>query len=224
MSFEFKNKLLQEVLEDPTRRNIVKELALKNQETFIILYRDVLHLKETTARHHLKFLVDNNIIQRIKMSGSRTNLLQINPLVIHDVRSFLHINRPYLFIGMLGKEKFSLEIDSSLHALENQNIHVEKMVFFCGKNNQNIIDSDQELKQLVSKSNIEIIFTELYDIEKVLKDMNQFILRIIFDYQIIANVTRGTKIHSIALYQLARDYGFSRYYVPEGTNQLLKLN
>ncbi len=224
MSFDFKNKLLQEVLEDPTRRNIVRELALKNKETFIILYRDVLHLKKTTARHHLKFLVDNNVIQRIKVSGSRTNLLQINPLVIHDVRTFLQINKPYLFIGMLGKEKFSLEIESSFHALEKQNIHVEKMVFFCGKINQNEIDTDQELKQLVSKSNTEIIFTELYNIEKVLKDMNQFILRIIFDYQIIANVTRGTKIHSIALYQLARDYGFSRYYVPEGTNQLLKLH
>ena len=224
MSFEFKNKLLQEVLEDPTRRIIVRELALKNQETFIILYRDVLHLKETTARHHIKFLVDNNIIQRIRVSGTRTNLLQINPLVIHDVRSFLQIDKPYLFIGMLGKDNFGVEIESSLLSLEKQNIHSEKMVFFCGKNNQIEIDSDKELMHLVSKYNIEIIFTELYDIEKVLKDMNQLILRIIFDYQIIANVTRGTKIHSIALYQLARDYGFSRYYVPEGTNQLLKLN
>lgn len=224
MSLNFKGKILQEILEDPTREKILKELLNRRKETFIILYRDVLHLKESTARHHLKYLIKNDVIQRSKKVGTRTSILQINPLFIHEIRSLLHIVKPLAYIGMIGKENFAEEIESSVLSLTSQNYYLEKVFIFCGINNKEELVKDKKIKNLQSKLSIEIIYTELFDFEKVLKDINNLILRIIFDYQLVANITRGTKIHSIALYQLARDYGFLSFYIPEGTNKIIKLH
>jgi len=202
-----------EVLENPVREKIIKEF-LKKQEILEYQYiKDYVKKDTTRPDYHLNLLVESGLLERTKGRGNyRLNLQNLQLL-----RNIYKRMTPICLIGGLGKE---VELYSEiLDMLKNISIIPRKYVIITSP------EANKEFEQLSSKDDFKKIYdvdTKLHlfdyikelkgDYDKIQEFSEKLIREHIYNFEIITELTGGTKLITIALVKLAEKYNLRKIY------------
>ncbi|MFX0125552.1 MAG: hypothetical protein ACFFAE_18160, partial [Candidatus Hodarchaeota archaeon] len=128
---------------------------------------------------------------------------------------FVHTQK-YAYLGMVGKKNPSLQLNQSLKRLKSQGWTFKGVYIFTTTEIIKTLKNDEHwlsLKKILSESHL--VDVPLLEFEQSYKIMKQVIEDNISQYSIIADITGLTKIHTLSLYILAKEYGLKRFYLPE---------
>ncbi len=198
-----------DILENETRKKIINEfLRVKD----IIDYNDIKKVVEhDTSRpdYHLNLLVENHFIRRIRGRGK----YRLNEIMVQPLRELLKIKVPICLIGGLGIE-ISLYVDV-LDALRKVSLIPQKYILLTSPEvKAKFTNLNKELSQ-----KIETILYEL-DYQTVLREnyaklkelLDQIVRKEILNFDILCELTGGTKPISIALMELSKEYHLQSIY------------
>lgn len=205
------------LLEEPNRKKFVETIFKERVIDFKTLYSEKLEISETNARYHLKQLVDNEIVEKIKQKGSKAIYLILNPLNIERIRVLLNETRKYVYFGLIGRDTPVEQFNSTIEKLKAENYEIIDFRVFGGSDAINEFQKNKEM------SSIYVSLLDLFNFEQTLIDIEEQIKEKIKGHSIIADVTGSTKIHTIALYNLAVLYGLKKIYNPKGEGKLIFL-
>ncbi|MHA1169283.1 MAG: ArsR family transcriptional regulator [Candidatus Hodarchaeales archaeon] len=207
--------MLTRILEEIVRNRFVKKVLDSNRIRFKDLYQ-VLDLSETTARHHLKILLENGIIETTKEKGSRALILSVSKPFIERIRQYYDMKAPSVYLGMAGKNQPGEQVYSTVRRIEGNNISFKSVEIFTTGENSEILKKSDGWSRLLSQGKTgSVNVVKLYDYPSTVKVMTRVMNHYIENHSIIADITGGTKIHTLSLYKLAKFYGCKSVYVPE---------
>ena len=168
------------------------------------------HVKNITNRadYHLQKLVKYNILERAKGRG----YYYLNEIAIQPMRRFLNQPVPICLIGGLGETSlFSL----ILEAFEQVSLVPKKYILFTSSEvHDNFKKLDKSKFSSIEVEVVELPYQKVLreNLEKVNKELETRIKKEIYNYEIICEITGGTKPVSIGLMNLALKYGLRRCY------------
>jgi len=193
----------------PYRKAIIQMFPIDKFKK--ISYEDVKeHVKNITNRadYHLQKLVKYNILERAKGRG----FYYLNEIAIQPMRKFLNQPVPICLIGGLG----DLNLFSSiLKAFEQVSLVPKKYILFTSPEvHDNFKTFDKSKFSSIETEVCELDYKNILreNLEKVNKELDNRIKKQIYDYEIICEITGGTKPVSIGLMNLALKYGLRRCY------------
>lgn len=200
-----------EVLENRNRKKIVNEFIRKKTELEYSHISQLLSGEEGTNRpdFHLDVLVKAGILKRLKKRG----YYKLNEKVIQPLRGHFNERLPICLIGGLG---IYLELVSEiLMSLQEFSLLPKKYIFITSP------EIKDEFEKLDKSGFVNIDF-EIFDydyqeilrgeIEELYEILEKIIKKEIFSFEIICEITGGTKPVSLALNNLALEYGLNRSY------------
>lgn len=205
------------------KRTIEKSFEDKNREKIILMFleddsKEIYEFNEISsylinknmskrADHHLKRLVKDGMLEKTERGSYTLNAIARQPL-----RNYYKKTVPICLIGGLGIPTLFNDV---LAAFEEISILPRKYVLFTSP------DYHEEFRKL-DKSKYEEVETVVreFDYQKVLRENYQQIyeeLEKIFkeeikNYEIVCEITGGTKPVSIALLNLSTEYNLRRCY------------
>ncbi|MFX0075507.1 MAG: hypothetical protein ACFE96_08700 [Candidatus Hermodarchaeota archaeon] len=210
---------LQDILKEPTRKKFVQTILETNEIEFKLLYTNYLKISETNARHHLKQLEDNQIVTRSKKAGSKSIFLHLNPKFLEEARGFFDIPRIYAYLGFVGL-KGAQQVTDIISTLISNQWTFKKLIVYTTQQTFDTMKEDILWKQLLEKfTDSELLAIERSDYNAIHETLREKIEDLLVDYSLVTDVTGLTKLHSLALYSLARVYGLKRVYIPEDDSQ-----
>lgn len=205
-----------ESLKEETRKKFVETLLNQGLTDFKSLYTDYLKISETNARHHLNVLLEDDIVVKEKKPGTKAIYLRISPRFIERARRYFEDTQKYAYLGMVGKKNPGLQLNQSLERLQSHGWTFKALYIFTTIEIIDILKNDDnwlDLQKILSE--VQLVEVPLLEFEHTYQTMKQVIDDIISNYSIIADITGLTKIHTLSLYILAKEYGLRRFYLPE---------
>ncbi|MFX1284739.1 MAG: hypothetical protein ACFFB5_13855 [Promethearchaeota archaeon] len=205
-----------ESLKEATRKKFVETLLNQGLTDFKSLYIDYLKISETNARHHLNILLESNIVVKEKQPGTKAIYLRISPRFIERARRYFENTQKYAYLGMVGKKNSGLQLNQSIERLKSHGWAFKALFIFTTTEIIEILENDDNWLNLQRiHSEAQLIEVPLLEFEPTYQTMKQVIDDIILNYSIITDITGLTKIHTLSLYILAKEYGLRRFYLPE---------
>ncbi|TXT61198.1 MAG: hypothetical protein BAJALOKI1v1_1160003 [Promethearchaeota archaeon] len=200
-----------EVLENPVRDTIIRTFLEKK---VIINYNEIKQLVgQDTSRpdYHLNILVESGLLERTRGRGN----YELKKEMIQPLRKKYDILVPICLLGGL--------IDINLYAnildglKEEVSIIPKKYFILTSPNIKEKFEKEAEKHNLTQKYGVEPLF-ELFeydselkgDISKIRTQAEMVIKKNIFEYEIICDLTGGTKLVTIALSKLSEDYNLRK--------------
>ncbi len=201
-----------EVLENPVRNTIIRKFL---EVQGVINYKEIKQLvgKDTSRPdYHLNILVESNLLERTKGRGN----YELNKQMIQPLRKKYETLVPICLIGGLGEVSLYGDI---LDGLREVSILPKKYILLTSPKIKKEFEKEATEKNLKQKYNVNFTF-QLFDYETELKgDMvkikdqaEQLIQDHIFNFEIICDLTGGTKLVTIALSNLAERYNLRTIY------------
>lgn len=214
-----------DLLKEETRNKFVKVLLEENILDFKSLYTQYLQISETNARHHMKLLLEIEIIQKEKQQGTKAMFLKINPRFVERARKYFNTEQKYIYLGMAGETNPDEQIMNAHNRTIKNNWKIKATYIFT------TVETIKKLKgskgwTTLNKQviNIHLVPVPLLEFEATYNTMKNIIESQIQHTSIIADVTGLTKIHTLALYILAKEFGLTRIYLPKDeSNQIILL-
>ncbi|MBN1800383.1 MAG: helix-turn-helix transcriptional regulator [Candidatus Lokiarchaeota archaeon] len=199
---------LNEALENPNRKKIMFYFLSERKALYYEQIKD--HVRNDTSRpdFHLKKLVDAGLLKRIKKRG----YYKINETSIQPLRSLFQEIVPICLIGGLGQLDLFTAV---LAALEDISILPKKYLLLTSPElSKDFKKFDKgkfkSVKTEVKAVNFQEILRENYP--EVLSNLEDLIIENINEFEIICELTGGTKPVSLALRELSDKYGLKRMY------------
>jgi hypothetical protein len=201
-----------EVLENPVRDTIIREFLEKQD---VINYSDIKDLVgQDTSRpdYHLNILVESGLLERTKGRGN----YELNKKMIQPLRKKYEILVPICLIGGLGDISLYTDI---LDGLKKVSILPNKYFLLTSPQIKGDFQKDAKEKNLKQRYDVDTVF-ELFDYDtelrgdmfKIKEKTEELIKDNIFDYEIICDLTGGTKLVTIALSNLSEQYNLRKIY------------
>jgi len=198
-----------ELLENHIRKKIIIEF-LKNKGTLTYEQVKELVINDTNRPdYHLGLLVENYYLQRIKGKGN----YKINEKIIQPLREFLKIKAPICLIGGFGIEP-SLFIDI-IDALTQLSIIPKKYILITSpeaKSKFFKIKNQSEIKIKIDIKEFDYMSILRENYEKIHQEIENIVIKEIMKYNLICELTGGTKPITIALMKIAEEYHLNRIY------------
>lgn len=205
------------------KRTIEKSFEDKNREKIILMFleddsKEIYEFNEISsylinkkmskrADHHLKRLVKDGMLEKTERGSYTLNAIARQPL-----RNYYKKTVPICLIGGLGIPTLFNDV---LAAFEEISILPRKYVLFTSP------DYHEEFRKL-DKSKYEEVETVVrkFDYQKVLREnyqqiyeeLEKILKEEIKNYEIVCEITGGTKPVSIALLNLSTEYSLRRCY------------
>lgn len=197
-----------EVLDNPVREKIIKEFF---KEKEILNYKHIKELVEqdtTRPDYHLNILVESDFLERTKGRGN----YELNKEMIQPLRKKYNQMVPICIIGGLGLVSLFEEL---IEQLKEISILPKKYIILTSEK----IKKEFEEEKLDEVSEVEIGM-ELFDYKEVLRgdyeriytEAKKLIEQELFKYEVICELTGGTKLVTIALNELADNYHLRKIY------------
>lgn len=200
---------LDEIFENPSRNTIMKMFPLDKKQK--IPYEDIKEkVKDLTSRpdYHLSLLVEYGLLIRAKGRG----LYQLNEIAIQLLRIYFKKTPPICLIGGLGDLTLFTDI---LEAFEQISRLPKKYILFTSPEvNDNF--------KVLHKGKFARIITEVHEFDyqtvlrenynKIYQELKTCFDKEIYDFEIICEITGGTKPISIALMNLGLNYSLRKSY------------
>ncbi len=201
-----------EVLENPVRDTIIRKFL---EEQDVINYKEIKELvgKDTSRPdYHLNILVEGGLLERTKGRGN----YELNKRMIQPLRKKYETLVPICLIGGIGDISLYRDI---LEGLKDVSILPKKYILLTSPQIKQDFENAANETDLKQKYDVDTEF-QLFDYEMELKgDMvkikdkaEQVIQEHIFDFEIICDLTGGTKLVTIALSNLAEKYNLRTIY------------
>ena len=217
-------EVLVDSVKEETRQKFVETLFEHELLDFKSLYTDFLEISETNARHHLKLLMKNGIIQKEKQKGTKAIYLRITPKFLERVRTLRKIQPKYAYLGMIGIQDLGLQAKQVIHRLISNRWEIEVLLFFTTEQVIKMLKKDTDWLQLKKEfPDTTLVQVPLYDFDETFQIMKDHIENQVLRFSVLADVTGATKIHTLALYSLAKEYGLKRIYIPKEGNHVITL-
>ncbi len=199
-----------EVLENPVRDTIIRKFLEKKE---IINYKEIKALVgEDTSRpdYHLNILVESGFVERTKGRGN----YELNKQKIQLLRKRYEILVPICLIGGLGDVSLYANILDSLREVSIIPKEYFLLTSLKVKNkfrksfSENNIQKKYDVKESFQIFNYE---TELKgDIIEIKDQAEKIIQKKIIEYEVICELTGGTKLATIALSNLSEKYNLRK--------------
>lgn len=213
-----------DAIKEENREKFVKALVEQDIVNFKTLYSEQLEISETTARHHLQYLLDANIVVKVKQSGTKALFVSLAPKFLERARHHFKLSPKKGYLGMIGMKNLGLQVEQALKRLQQNGWTFDSLDLFCTPETATLLGTDPTWNQLITKhSNHLVTILPPYDFEEAQQLMENIIQQRVKQFSLLADVTGSTKIHTLSLYNLAKEYGFSRIYLPEEDNQIILL-
>jgi DNA-binding transcriptional ArsR family regulator len=210
------DSVLEKVLKEDTRKKFVKTLLTHGKMDFKTLYTDHLKVSETNSRHHLKLLLSDGVVRKEKQKGTKAIYLRISPKFIERTRRCFNIESEYSYIGMVGAQSPETQIKDAIKRVRSQNWQIEKITAFTTEPVIKILEQSETWADLVKDHpGSTLIVTPLIELDETIGVMRQAVDELIYKYSVVADVTGLTKLHTLAMYIIAKDYGLHRVYLPK---------
>lgn len=198
-----------EVLDNPTRKKIILEFIKAQNDK--LEYSDIKELvdKDTSRPdYHLNLLVEGGLIKRTKGRG----FYKLNEISIQPLRNHFNEPMPICLMGGLGEVSLYTNI---LKNFEDISISPKKYILITSpERHDDFKKSDKDKYSKISTEIHEIdyqsILRENYPIVHDL--LENLIKENIYEYEIICEITGGTKPVSTALFDLSMKYGLRKCY------------
>lgn len=214
-----------EVINEPTRTKFIQTILKNHIIDFKTLYSEKLQISETNARHHLKILLEHGIVKKEKQKGTKAIYLRITPKFLERARKYFAVDTEYLYTGMTGIDNPGMQVVSAIERLTSENWPIQSIYIFTTQEAINKLEKDESWHSLKDKYTECIsILVPAFAFNETYQSIKRVVETKIHQYSIVADVTGSTKIHTLALYSLAKEYGIKRVYLPrEGTNNIITL-
>ena len=206
--FEIKGKL-KEIFDNPSRSTIMQMFPLDKRQK--IPYDDIKEkVKNLTSRpdYHLSLLVDYGLLRRAKGRG----LYLLNEIAIQSLRKYFTETAPICLIGGLGD--LSLFTDM-LEAFEKISIIPQKYILFTSPEVNDTFKTIHKgrfarVETEVHEMDYQTVLRENYD--NVYEELKKAINEEIYNFEIVCEITGGTKPVSVALMNLGSYYSLRKSY------------
>ena len=204
-------KIINKTFEDLNREEIIlnflRDDSKKTQDYSSI--RQMLISKNMSKRadHHLKKLIKVGLLEKEERGEYR-----LSPTAIQPLRNKYDRVNPICLIGGLGIPTLYTDI---LSALGEISIIPKKYVLVTSP------DYNEEFRRYdkgkYEKLNVEIFEFDYQSVlrenyEKLYSELKKAIDKQIYDYEVICEITGGTKPVSVALLNISTEYGLRRCY------------
>jgi len=205
------------------KKTIEKNFEDKNREKIILMFLEV-DSKETyefneirqylisqsmskRADHHLKRLVKDELLKK-----SERGLYALNELAFQPLRNYYKKIVPICLIGGLGIPTLFIDI---LTAFEEISLLPRKYVLFTSPDyHEEFRKLDrgkyEKIETLAREFSYQDVLRENY--EKLYEELEKTLAEEIKKYEIVCEITGGTKMVSIALLNLSAKYNLRRCY------------
>ncbi|MEE9378979.1 MAG: hypothetical protein V3V33_13185 [Candidatus Lokiarchaeia archaeon] len=199
-----------EVLKNPNRERIIREFIDSNEALEFSFIKDLVSDPDGTSRpdYHLDELVKAGLLKRIKKRG----FYKLNERNIQKLRIEFQKTVPVCLVGGLGIPTLFTDI---LAALEEISILPKKYIMITSPDYHEEFRRFEkgkysEMKTIVHEFDYQSVLRENYN--KVYTELEKIIKKEIYEFEIICEVTGGTKPVSIALLNLSNHYSLRRCY------------
>jgi hypothetical protein len=220
-----KYDLFVDLLTEETRKKFVETLIQHEILYFKSLYTNYLKISETNARHHLNQLLTNEIVQKVKQKGTKAIFLQITPQFFERARHYFNIESPTAYFGMVGKKDPGQQLKNALERFDTNNRVIKALFVFSTHENIDTLQEDDHWQMIHNEmSEAQLLPIPPFDFDTTYQLMKKTIEDEIPKFSLITDVTGSTKIHTLALYSLAQEFGLVRVYLPEDeSNRIINL-
>lgn len=206
-----------DAIEEENRKKFVKTLVNQDIVNFKALYTEQLKISETAARHHLQYLLDAGIVIKVKQPRTKALFLSLSPKFLERARLFFKISPKKAYLGMVGKKNSGKQAVQAINRLRQNGWTFDSLNLFCTSDTASLLKRDPDWKKLIGDfQDHAVIILPPYEFEEVQSLIDKIIREKIGHYSLLADVTGSTKVHTLSLYNLAKEYGFPRIYLPEG--------
>jgi len=202
-----------EILDNPTRKKIILEFFGHEKIITYNYIKDLVNDETTRPDYHLTLLVEDNLIKRVKGRGN----YQINETMIQPLRKILIEEKliekvPICLIGGLGEIDLPFKI---LDELNKYSLVPKKYFLLTSPNINRTFDVDKlkenyQLEPIIHLLDYETELKEDYDL--ILKICEDDIITVIHNYELICDLTGGTKLVTLGLVELADKYHLQKFY------------
>ncbi len=191
---------LREILKNPTKRKIVEYLCLKGKGDFAEITRSIPTSKRVD--YHVRFLFLERVLEKLGR-GTYT----VNTTILCMVRSILAIQKPLMIVGGIKDEmEYNLDVYSSL---EPYGYKPDKITYFAPSETRKKLTGKIK-KGVEFKTYPEEVLKN--DLRKVSREVEEFILENLQNYELLIDLTSGTKPVIISLLQDSIKYNLKALY------------
>ena len=219
-------EIIKDVISEEKRNLFLKTIVTNDITNFKLLYSEILDISETNARHHLKILLKYNLVQKVKVKGTKAIHLQTNPRFITNLRTIygIQIDTAYIAgLGTLRSESTIQHIDTIFEkglkyfpTMQTVDFLVTKWEETGEDWDSNLIEKSSAWQGLQSKTlEIKIHKIDMQDFSKSKAIIQTIFVNRLQTYDLVVDVTGGPKIPSLALFKLAMEFGLICYYFPK---------
>ena len=200
---------LKEIFDNPSRSTIMQMFPLDKRQK--IPYDDIKEqVKNLTSRpdYHLSLLVDYGLLRRAKGRG----LYLLNEIAIQSLRKYFNETPPICLIGGLGDLSLFTDL---LESFEKISITPQKYILFTSPEVNDTFKTihkgrfarvEIEVHELDYQTVLRENYNTLY--EELKKSINEES----YNFEIICEITGGTKPVSVALMNLGSIYSLRKSY------------